>query len=30
VLRVGKDSVDKIEQRAEWDTDLLRIAFGEI
>lgn len=30
VLRVGKNAVDKIEQRAEWDTDLLRNAFGEI
>ena len=30
VLRVGKDAMDKIEQRAEWDTDLLRNTFGEI
>ena len=30
VLRVGKNVADKIEQRAEWDTDLLRNALGEI
>lgn len=30
VLRVGKNVADKIEQRAEWDIDLLRNAFGEI
>jgi len=30
VLRAWKNAVDKIEQRAEWDTDLLRNTFGEI